>query len=73
MGNCNCCHDPILDGQDLHFLNLHQKCFLEREWRIAHDKCEMCGENNPVRESTKMCSKCLDSDTDYKGYKGPGQ
>ena len=72
MTKCNCCRDPILDEQDLHFLNLHEVCFLEREKRLAHGKCELCGKNDK-KENSNVCSKCLANNADYEGYKGPGK
>ena len=70
MTNCGLCHNMILDKQELFDSFTHSVCRDEEMRRFYAEICIWCGKNSRG-ENKQLCSKCIYSDSTYRGYEGP--
>ena len=78
MINICCCHESLLDGQDLSNSYVHQVCEDERTKRVFDGNCVRCGQHYGAVDDDDGkdyldCHDCWMNEKDYKGYEGPGQ
>ena len=73
MTNCYRCHNPILDGQELHEADEHKVCKIEWDKRYDAKLCVTCGDNavewRPDALSFHLCNKHTASSL-FEGYLG---